>query len=343
VRLFREDQERITVAIEEKALFHRRPELAPALTRLAADGGQPVHLRLLALAAAIQQGSPTEEHERIAQDCLRATDWQDAERSKEAAAFFRSLLQRKGAAFERFTNRTILAALRQGDAPPALVASLATTAHYDEEGALEIAQLLKPHLGEDGWQEALWQLVLAMQNAQLADPEFLKKAAREPHLLAAAFRTIKALADSQYLPLLAEVVAHSNDSFKLEQASRALTGYLDEGAVEPLLTAATRVSDVELRDAILAHLEKIREYTAAKERWATRQAKAQTREQVIAALLEQLASGTDEVRVQAIRALATWEAVETMPRLIELTRAQSKDVSAAARAALDRLNAPKGD
>ena len=49
----------------------------------------------------------------------------------------------------------------------------------------------------------------------------------------------------------------------------------------------------------------------------------------------------DDVKVQAIRALATWEAVEVMPRLIELTTSGSKPVATAAREALERLNAPK--
>jgi O-methyltransferase involved in polyketide biosynthesis len=133
-------------------------------------------------------------------------------------------------------------------------------------------------------------------------------------------------------------VAEPDDNSRLVWATQALFGYLDAEAVEPLLAAAAKVQDAGTRDACLAHLERIREYQDARERWATRRAKAQTREQVVSELLALLDSSQEGARVHAIKALATWEAVEAMPRLIQLTSDPSAAVALAAKQALEELS-----
>jgi HEAT repeat protein len=44
------------------------------------------------------------------------------------------------------------------------------------------------------------------------------------------------------------------------------------------------------------------------------------------------------VRIEAIKGLGTWEAVEAMPELIGFLKDPKPEVAAAARATLDRLN-----
>lgn len=174
----------------------------------------------------------------------------------------------------------------------------------------------------------------------LADKAWLERAVRDGRLRAPALSAIGRLRDPAFLPLLDETLRASNDLTVIRAVVDALTGYLSNEAGELLLLAATKLSG-EDRDAALAHLKKIREYQDARAEWATRKTSRETRGQVVAELVAKLDAKSEEVKVEAIRALATWEAVEAMPRLIELTQSGSKSVAAAARAALERLNAPK--
>jgi HEAT repeat protein len=187
-------------------------------------------------------------------------------------------------------------------------------------------------------------LLRTMSNYRhLADHDVLSRAARDPRYAEMALRVIGALRDPAYLPVIEGILRESSNSHTLSKAAEALSGHLSDEAAELLLVAAAKLPAGELRDGCLAQLEKIREYQDAKSRWATRKVQAQTREQVVAELIKLLDAKETEKRVQAIRGLATWEAVETMPRLIQLLSDPNKDVAAAAREALARMNAPKGE
>jgi len=181
-----------------------------------------------------------------------------------------------------------------------------------------------------------------LERPDLAPPEWLRRAAQSSSHAATALVTIGKLRDPEYLPLLDELLHADGSQVVVEDVARALRGYLSDEAGELLLFAATRLSGEEL-DACLAHIEKIREYQDARERWATRRSSSQARAEVIAELVRKLDAPSDEVKVQAIRALATWEAVECMPRLIDLSTSSTKSVAQAAREALDRLNAGPKD
>lgn len=343
--LDREAAERFVVerpiVVGEAITWSWTPELAAAFRDLAADEARPATMRVLALRGLAQRGHRDQSLRQSTEALLAAPDWKELVESGWTRGCLIGVLQ---ALPGEVGNGLILRVLQEPslEGAPDLV-----THRFDGNapGAGEIAHaVIEQRYGQVGWQDAVDAVIEAMGRVEeLEDPETLARAARDPRHSSVALSAILELRDPRYLPLLAEIVARPADSEHLRQAIEALFGYLDEEAAEPLLAAAAKVTDAELRNACLVHLEKIREYQDARERWATRKVRSQTREQVIAELVGQLSAKSDDVKVQAIRALATWEAVEVMPRLIELTASGSKPVAAAARAALERLNAPQQD
>jgi HEAT repeat protein len=233
-------------------------------------------------------------------------------------------------------------------APDLAVDLLAPAVREFSPGALGGAEIVQALLeanfeSEDKGRRELASFALrGMTSSMIADREWLERAARSGNsqYQYSALKAIGELADPAYLPLLEELL--QTGAASPNRVAHALSGYLSNEAGELLLVAATKLSGEPL-DQCLAHIEKIRAYQEARERWATRRVQGQVRAEVVGDLLAKLDADSDEVRVQAIRALATWEAVEAMPRLIELTSARSASVAQAAREALDRLNAPPKD
>jgi len=327
------------------------PEQARAFRPLAADPEQHAVLRLLAAGAYLQQGLPDEAWMEDARAIFMDPFWRGA--PGEPWAWVPSVVE------EIFRilpsdQRNELVFQVVGD--PTLWVEFFTKAieEFDPAG-LRAAEITKTIL--ERWfepsessaeQVSLVQVVAeafhAMgRNPTLADRELLVRTIRggRYEYARAALQAIGRMRDPSYLSVLEQALVESNDSAVQTWAAEALMEYLSEDAAELLLLAAAKTQNAELRDKCLAHLEKIREYQDAKERWATRKAKAQTREQVIAELVRLLDAKDTAKRVAAIRGLATWEAVEAMPRLIQLL--SEKEVAAAAREALDRLNQPPSE
>lgn len=311
-------------------------ELSAAFRELARDANRPVGLRVLALRGVLHRGGADEDALAIARSIL-SSEWRNDDELEALVENFVQLLRKLPGAE---VNTLLVQILRNPVLPETLASSSAQFLDPNAGGADEVVKLVIER-GFGKWTGALAKVLGDMaQVPTLHDPEVLTRAARDPRHSSHALWAIGNLGDPRYLPLLADLVEHPDSAPNRERAIEALFGYLDAEAAEILLAAAGKPIASELRDRCLAHLEKIREYQDARERWASRRVKAQTREQVIAQLVEQLGSKSDEIRVQAIRALATWEAVEVMPRLIELTASGSKSVATAAREALARLNQP---
>jgi hypothetical protein len=333
----------VTLAFDLRGLLESsdlklEAEQVAALRELSLDRGQPVGLRLLALRRMLAAG-PVDEALLASLPALFG-DHGWAEVREDRVNWEDELFEVLQLAPANLVNGCLLALLAVPDLPQErLGASLREleTSLLGADAVLEA--LLQAHFGaETRERQQLADFALrTMGNAPtLARREWLERGARDERHAHAALASIGLLRDPAYLPLLDELVR----SGIVVLAARALQGYLSNEAGELLLVAATRLSGEE-RDAALAHLVKIREYQAAREEWATRRTSAATRAQIVGELVAKLDAKSEEVRVQAIRALATWEAVEAMPRLIELTQSGSKSVAAAARAALERLNAPK--
>jgi HEAT repeat protein len=313
---------------------------AQASRTLAQDDSAPLGARVLGLIGLVNDDVVDDDFVALARPIVTDPAWR-AGLSEEESDLLRLLQKDLGPA----TNALVLTVLRTEGLPERLPVRVVQEMEAGADGAAEVVALVVQRAADaPAWHDAVRTVLSAMgREPALRDPEVLARYARDPRLARVALGAIGLARDPRDLPLLGEIVARPDDSVQLAGAVEALCSYLDPEAVEPLLVAAAKVQQSELRDQCLAQLEKIREYQDAKERWATRKVKGATRAQVIAELVEQLGAKSDEVKVQAIRALATWEAVEVMPRLIELSVSGSKSVAAAAKDALERLNQPKGE
>ena len=312
------------------------PARAAALRELARGGAQPVGLRALALGATLRRGEADADLRALGTAVVDAPAWRASKTLGADESYLASFLEHCPG---ELADELILRLLGDPALPDALAARVAMEVKGGAPGAGEVIALVLEHgLGKSDW----WQAVKAATEEMVAgeyDPALLERLARDPSHGSLALEAMGRLRDPRHLPFLAGLVNAPRNADELERAARALCGYLDEGAVEPLLSAAARVEDGETRDRCLAQLEKICEYLDAKERWARGRVAERTRAEVVADLMAQLDAKSDDVKVQAMRALATWEALEAMPRLIELSVSGSKSVAAAAREALERLNA----
>jgi HEAT repeat protein len=122
-------------------------------------------------------------------------------------------------------------------------------------------------------------------------------------------------------------------------AVTALGGYMNDRTVEYLLDAIGRSSNEAFRKGCLNQLDSIRRYQDEKARWTTRKGGQQARDDAIAQLLPMLNDGDEKVRAQAILSLATLDAVEQLPKIVQFLKDKSPAVRQAAQQALDKLNA----
>ncbi|MFT6107144.1 MAG: hypothetical protein ACJA2W_000047 [Planctomycetota bacterium] len=153
-----------------------------------------------------------------------------------------------------------------------------------------------------------------------------------------ALKAAETLRDPALLPHLAKIVDGPASSPLYEKAVYALKGYLSDEGAELLLTAARKTSSEETRTWCLEHVERIAALQDAEDRWATRRVKQATRDVTVSRLMGLLGDADPAVRIEAIKGLGTWEAVEAMPELIGFLKDPKPEVAAAARATLDRLN-----
>lgn len=313
----------------------------PAMRLLAQDRSRPFVLRMLALESICGSGDWDEAVSAAVEEVLADPGWGTLDQGKWSG--IRDDLHGLVSHVPGDARNHAISVMLDNPSFPAWLAD-APAGAFDARaaGAAAIGKqiLARWFAREDEDYRAVYKAIEAMASLpELRDDRVLAEATRRNGYGYSAWDTIAVLKDPAFLPLIRTALEESGE----RKAAEALFGYLSDEAAELLLLAAAKVQSTELRDRCLAHLEKIREYQDSRERWATRKVKTQTREQVLAQLLEQLSAKSDDVKVQAIRALATWEAVEAMPKLIELTTSGTKPVAAAAREALDRLNAPKKD
>lgn len=175
-------------------------------------------------------------------------------------------------------------------------------------------------------------------NPEHADRIWIAELAGHYDSAPSAIAAIGRLKDPAMLPVLGKVIAGSPIPRQFSDAVRALSGFMSDEAAELLLIAARKTGDESMRALCLAEVEKIGALQDAEERWATRRVTQATRATTVSKLMAMLTSSNDNVRIQAIRGLATWEAVEAMPELIVLITDKNADVAKAAQAALDTIN-----
>ena len=173
---------------------------------------------------------------------------------------------------------------------------------------------------------------------RLADRSTLERAALHPRYHEQALRTIARLKDPAYLGVLERILREQRDPERWAAAVSTVASYLSDAAAELLLVAASLAESEDARKFCLEQLESLRQFKLAKEHWASRRVTARTREMLVAELMGLLEDDDEEVRVQAVRGLVTFDAIEAIPRLIRLMKSSSKEVADEARKALEVLN-----
>jgi len=150
--------------------------------------------------------------------------------------------------------------------------------------------------------------------------------------------------DPRWLPLLGEALQCSwitdpgRRSSCAKAAANSLASQCSDEAAEVLLDGMRRAFDDSVRSACMKALERIREFREEEEKVHARRTAALDRDQAILDLLALLEDPEPEIRAEAARGLATLGAVDALPRLIRLLRADSDVVRAAAREAIERLH-----
>ncbi len=175
-------------------------------------------------------------------------------------------------------------------------------------------------------------------HSDAVDGPWLSALVDHPNCGEEALKAIGHLRDPDMLPVIAKVIVGPAGHPHYSAATDALKGFLSDESAKLLLIAARKTPSEDQRTWCLAQVEKVAALQDAEERWASRGIKRATREATVGKLMALIGSQDKAVRIEAVRGLATWEAVEAMPELIGLLAAPDADVAQAAREALDRLN-----
>lgn len=197
------------------------------------------------------------------------------------------------------------------------------------------------HLGKNTFMLNSEALVLLMgARPDLTTPAMMRRFVRGSDWVRETAVTIALELDNQELRNAA--VESLLDGLKNPSEARPtytdqLLRFGDPEIVTAILDLATASGDgpyIEFVDQRLGQLTRLR---ATKTQWQEGLAGAPTRAGAIVSLLELLGSGEGEVRVEAIRGLATLGAVETVPQLIEVLATGTEAEKAAARESLAHL------
>lgn len=248
------------------------------------------------------------------------------------------------------TNRLLVTLLEELPATASLPAAwTALTASY-EPGAPHGEQLTREilarwHRGEGLPRPDVDRAVAALGRHAAAAPEgLLVEAVRGPYALA-ALQAMAQRKDPAFLDVLGRcltpdwAVPSVSVSTIREHAVAALVALMSDEAVAVLLEGATRCVDAECRGKIMAGVSSIQAFQQAQREWQRRLVEGDGRDGAVLALLGMLDSDDADVRYEAVRGLATLDAVDQLPRLIEVMAGDpSERVRAGAKAALDRLH-----
>jgi HEAT repeat protein len=177
--------------------------------------------------------------------------------------------------------------------------------------------------------------------------EMLIAASRRPEYTLAAVEAMDGLWDPRFLPILGRCLEArwlAPGSGEQQQvrlaAAETLTGYFSDEAVA-VLVAGLRTTDSEVWNRCIKGIETIQEYQRRVSAWENSGTPRPTVENAVTSLVALLEDPDPLLRIEAARGLATLDAVECLPLLIGMLKDSEAEVRAAAREALDRLNAPK--
>ncbi|MDA1264020.1 MAG: HEAT repeat domain-containing protein, partial [Planctomycetota bacterium] len=246
---------------------------------------------------------------------------------------------------------TALVADRQ--VPTALVEALLTFAKFAGPSKPAFAAAIRERWFEsrhdspedhlDGESSSLLRtLVYTMgEDAQLYDEDFLMRVLEDEIYGEVAIQTLERKRSPRLLPVLERRLREKPFTAVAARAAQALMRWPTEQHTELLLFAYDNLSDTGVRADILSRLDNARARAEILDYWRHRKALADSKEQAVAELLALLEDESSAVRIQAIRGLATFDAVSAIPRLIPLLKSEERGVAPAAAEALEVLNRPR--
>ncbi len=232
----------------------------------------------------------------------------------------------------------------------AVVSGVRGHAPLTNEVALRILdRWLRPDVDAKVVEASLEQL--ETMDPEDVDPALVIRAAYLPEYAEAALRAMGTLRHPEYLPVLERALLGRQYLSPGEvdlgdvrwAAVDSLTCYLSDQAARILVEGLSQAvegrsqSEKGLADRIRQSLATIRDYHEERSYWDRQGEPLPTREGAVAQLLAMLADSADWKRVEAIRGLASFGALEAIPRLIPLLEDPSEAVAGAARQALDHL------
>ena len=250
-------------------------------------------------------------------------------------------------------NAVLLAMLSDPTSSDALIDGLAEGFAPTAPGGVEVAHAILERYYDDAgkWGEPVWRVFSAMAStAEIRDGALIAKAAQHEIWWEPALEAIGALRDPALLPILEEILRGEKGDERWNSAADAVTGFMTDEAADLLLLAAAGADSGNRREYFMDKLNALHEYFQARDYWQRRKALERSREGAVVELYELLTNPSEPIRVQAIRGLATFEAVEAIPTLIRLLADPSPAIVEAVEQALERLNrvqpadpAQKGD
>lgn len=144
------------------------------------------------------------------------------------------------------------------------------------------------------------------------------------------------------LPLLDRILANSTPGCTAwNYAVQSASGYFNDDAAALLLRAAREATTSDARQHAMNALEQMTDWREASAAWERSANAAAKREVAIAELVALIGDDAQpvEVRAEALRGLGLLDAAEELPRLVRALTSREAPIAAAARDALDRLNA----
>jgi len=154
-----------------------------------------------------------------------------------------------------------------------------------------------------------------------------------------AYDVLGADPEPPLLGALQRLVA-SGKPYERTRAAKAAAAFLSDDAAKLILDIAAATPGAEERASVLAALDQVTQYQAAKARWEQRSDAAAVRVRALGELTALLddPKTPEAQQVEALRGLGLLGAVEELPRLVRTLGSPSPALQAAAREALARLN-----
>lgn len=243
-------------------------------------------------------------------------------------------------------NTVLLAMLGDPTSSDALIEGLAGGFAPTAPGGVAVAHAILERYYEDPgqWGLPVWRVFQAMaSSAEIRDDALIAKAAQHDIWWEPALEAIGALRDPALLPILEDILHGEKGNKRWNYAAGAVTGFMTDEAADLLLLAAAGADSGNRREYFMSKLNTLHEYFQARDYWQRRKALERSREGAVVELYELLADPREAIRVQAIRGLATFEAVEAIPTLIRLLADPSPAIVEAIEQALERLNRVEPD